>query len=182
MDELVRSLALARFLQAAVLVTASAYAPTSDSADERASPLQEALQQSIRMREVSSAFEANHPTTGLRALAYIRSLKKEGFACVARFVDRTTAGKGDSLGRFSTTKMPIVDCARVPSGYDECARFRVSILFDLDEHRQPSLNRLVKQLDEVDIRDAYFVCEQIQLQDPQILANDLKRGAAVRIE
>ncbi|WP_395688961.1 hypothetical protein [Caenimonas koreensis] len=182
MDQLVNAVPMARVLHVAALMAVAACAPTSNAADERASPLQEALQQSIRMREISSTFERSHPAKGLRALAYIRSLEGEGFACVARYVDHAVAGKGDSLGSFSATKVPIVDCARAPSGYDACARFRVSLVVNFDEHRQSSLASLVKQLGEVGIRDAYFVCEQTQLQDPQVLVNGLRDGTAVRID
>jgi hypothetical protein len=138
------------------------------------------LEEARRIRRVADQFAHSHPAIGKEALSYFRSLRREGFTCVARQYEEVIAGEGMNLGRFRTVESPIVDCARVPSGFTECARFRVTVL--TDRHTAEDLPRYVASLADRKISKTFFVCEPtLRTESIRQFEKDISSGNAVVI-
>lgn len=168
------------FLAAALLVSALGRAQLVDPTAEA---MKQAFERSLRMGRAEEDFASHHPVQGLAAGRYVQRLREEGFDCRVDLIPQVHAGMGSQLGSFTSTLEPFVRCAREPSGYSECAQFRVVVDVDWRRREVRPVARLTAQLDESAILRASPICESRppSLADRESIRRALESGDSARI-
>jgi hypothetical protein len=141
----------------------------------------ESLEAARRIVAVQREFERQHAVDGASAGAYVRRLQQQGFQCRLQFRERVeilSAHNPDSRPKLE----PGAECVRQPSGFAECAFFRVSMNVAW-AIKSSDLRQLAGLMNSAMIRDTYFVCEtEPRSADVEAAISDgLKRGYVVAL-
>lgn len=165
----------------AVVLVSSAACRAQDSSLTDA--MKSAIEHSHRMQQTEQQFILGHPSERLFAGEYVRRLRMEAFECRIQLRERFHAGMGSDLGTFNVTLEPQVRCAREPSGYSECAAFRVVLDVDWRHPQVRPLSRLATQLDDSPIQRATPICESRppSPEDRESIRRGIANGDIVRI-